>query len=149
MMFYTHLAFGFLAGLLTMKLLTVNNIYPFFAVVLLSSILPDIDIGNSKVGRGTKLGWLVEWVFGHRGFFHSAFPAVILFIFFYSFGYGELGLASFVGYGSHLISDALGHKGVYLFYPLAKLRLGLIKTGGFSEYLFLGLIIYLSVQILI
>jgi membrane-bound metal-dependent hydrolase YbcI (DUF457 family) len=41
-----------------------------------------------------------------------------------------------IGFFSHLISDALTHKGVVPLWPLKKPKFnGPIKTGGFGEYL--------------
>lgn len=151
MMFYTHLAFGFLAGLMGLRFLAdIGDVFVFFTIVLVSSVLPDIDYKKSKVGRKTRLGWLVQWVFGHRGFFHSVFPALFLSGFLYLIGEVLIGMAVLIGYGAHLFSDGISKNGVYLFYPFTRLKLkGFVRTGKAGEYLVLGLVIYFSIRILI
>ncbi|MBW2998940.1 metal-dependent hydrolase, partial [Candidatus Woesearchaeota archaeon] len=77
MRFYTHLAFGFLLGMISLIILKPSNQILFMGLCLIGSSFPDIDHPRSKVGKYFKpIGWLFE----HRGFFHSVFPIIILFL---------------------------------------------------------------------
>lgn len=153
MMYKTHAAFGFLFGLLAASYVNINK-YAFLAAVIFGSLFVDIDEDNSYIGR--KAGFLssvIEFLFGHRGIFHSLLMALLMFLGFYYFGYFELGLGFLVGYISHLMADALTLEGVRMFYPFSKYTArGFIKTGSLLEKIFfiiillaIGYMIYLKI----
>lgn len=148
MMFKTHLAFGFFAGLVAMPFLHPHNQILFMTLVLLAAMLPDIDHPKSKLGKYFKpIGYLFE----HRGFFHSLFFVVITLlltkiifkdiIFVY---------AVVIGHLSHLIADALTKEGIMPFHPWSRTRVnGFIKTGTFAEYIiFIILVVYDAIRLL-
>ena len=104
MMYKTHAAFGFLIGLLTMGYFNVNK-YVFLGTVVFGSLFVDIDENESYIGRRIKpLSSAIEFLFKHRGIFHSIFMALLIFLGFWQFGYIQYGYGFFVGYLSHLIA---------------------------------------------
>lgn len=153
MMYKTHAAFGILAGLLTVSYFDVNK-YLFFGAVVLGSLFVDLDEDNSYIGRKAGvLSSVIEFLFGHRGIFHSLLAALLMFLGFYYFGYIGLGIGFLVGYISHLMADALTLEGVRMFYPFSKYTArGFIKTGSLLEKIFfiiillaIGYMIYLKI----
>jgi len=135
MKFFTHLAFSFLTGLFAIDFLNITNSALFMAILLLSSLLPDIDHPDSKIGRFFKP---IGWIFTHRGFFHSILAGGI----FASAAYLSLHnitivTAIIIGYSSHLILDAVNHQGIAFFYPFKNRLAGFVKSGGIAEYVLL------------
>ena|SRR3989344_5482131 len=132
MLFRTHLAFGFLVGLLSLKIFIPNNSLLFFILVLIGSILPDIDHPKSKIGKRIKI---VGFLFEHRGFFHSLLFLALVYvvsILFIKNIYFILPL--FIGYGSHLLIDCFNQAGIMPLHPLSRFRIkGFIKTGALLE----------------
>ena len=145
MMYYTHLAFGFLIALLSIEFFDIKNKLIFILVVVMFSIFPDIDEKKSKIGK--KYRWastIINFVFGHRGFFHSIYiPLALYFIFYYI--NDEIGVAILAGYFSHLFMDALTKNGIRPLYPIINKKInGFIKTNSILEKI-LFLIIFLSI----
>lgn len=143
MMFKTHLVFGFLIGLFFIQIFNVSYPIIFVLLVTLFSSLPDIDHPKSKIGRKLFfISWPISLVFKHRGFFHSVFPAIGLFIIFSYFNLSFLGLAIAIGYIAHLLGDAVTKEGINFLHPLATFRIqGPITTGKTLEFfIYLGLI---------
>lgn len=147
MMYKTHLVFGIFIGIIYILLFGVSDKYLFLSIVALAALFPDIDHANSKIGSKVKpISWLIQNVFGHRGFFHSIFPAVILyFIFVYLLNLKLVGLAIAVGYVSHLMSDALTVTGVNFAHPFRAKVSGFIETGSVLEYIFFMVFLLLDV----
>jgi len=144
MMYYTHLAFGFLVSLLAINLLEINNIILFILITILFSIFPDIDERNSKIGKKyKKTSAIINFIFGHRKFFHSIFiPLGLYFIFYYV--NNEIGAAILIGSFSHLLMDGLTKQGIKPLYPIIKKKInGPIKTNSVSEKLLFLIIILL------
>ena len=125
---------GILAGVLSLKLVPVEDSVVFVSAVIIGSVLPDIDHHRSLLNRLVPVTRLVPRFFKHRGFFHSVFPAVILFAVFSSFGLLKYGIPIVIGYASHLLSDSFTRLGVNFLYPLTQFRIqGPITTGGLVE----------------
>lgn len=145
MMYKTHLAFGLLVGLLILNFFSNGwSRYIFLVFVLIGSILPDIDIPNSKMSRKVKpLSVVVNFFSKHRGIFHTIFPAILLFIIAFSFNQKIIGYGLLVGYFSHLLADGLTQSGINFLHPIANLRLkGFVRTGSFLETcLFIALVL--------
>jgi len=136
MMFHTHLVFAFFLGLMSLKFLNFSNPYLFLILVLIFSLLPDIDMAKSKIGKKTGfVSKIIEFLFGHRGIFHTIYPAVGLFILFYYLGYKLIAFSALIGYLSHLLIDGLTLSGVNLLKPLNLRINGFIKTGSIFEHL--------------
>ena len=153
-MYKTHLIFGLLAGIISLKYLNVNNEGLFLFLCTIAALFPDIDHNESYLGKRIK--WLSSFimrVFGHRGFFHSVFPVLILFLIFYYFGYSEIGYALGLGYLSHLLIDSITLEGINFLHPFSKFRIsGFVKTGGLLEIIIfvillivLGWIVYFKI----
>jgi len=142
MLFKTHLVFSLLIGLLTYNYFKLNYII-FILIILFTGILPDIDHPKSKLGRKLKiLSYPINFIFGHRGLFHSLFIALsssfLIWIIF-----GDYYIPFFIGFLSHLIADGITKQGIDFTYPFNFFKVtGIIKTGSFIEkVIFLLLII--------
>lgn len=122
-----------------------SNKYLFFGLLLLGSLLPDLDNPYSKLGSKIRpISTIIRFIFGHRGIFHSVFPALLIFAVFYGFLDMKLyGIALGLGFILHLVMDGLTKDGINFLYPISKLKIsGFIKTGGVFEWiLFISLII--------
>lgn len=142
MLWYTHLAFGFLSGLFSLPFVNSGNIYIFFAFVLLGALLPDIDTPNSKVG--SKFGIFskaIKAAFGHRGVVHTVWGMLVTCGIFWYFVNRTYGAALFLGFLSHLIIDGFTKKGINFLHPLAKLHIsGFIESGSTGEKILLVII---------
>jgi len=135
----THLAFGFLAGLFMMPFVNTGNIYIYFALVLFAAILPDIDNPDSKVGRKVKI---IGRIFKHRGIFHSLIAGFLIsWVLWYFVGHAY-GIALFIGYASHLLIDGFTKMGINFLHPVSKLHLsGFIETGTLGEWIVFGVVL--------
>ena len=133
MMGKTHMAIGFLAGVLLFSVVDANPVV-FVPLVVLGSLLPDVDHENSKINRLVPVTRWVPKFFKHRGFFHSVFPALILYTVSYATGTLVLGMPVVLGYLAHLFSDCFTRLGCNLLHPLSTLRVqGFLMTGGITE----------------
>jgi len=143
MMFKTHLAFGFLTALFAVQYLHPFNQILFLAIILFSSIFPDIDHPKSKLGKYIPFNSIL---FEHRGFFHSflVLPLIsLLLVLFSKVGYA---IPIIIGYSSHLVSDAVTKEGIMVLHPLSKYKIkGFIKTGKSLEYVLFIFITAISI----
>ena len=123
-----HLSTGVFISLLLVNFIGYNvftkvNII-IHILILFFSIFPDIDIYNSKIGR--QFGFvsrIIQFIFGHRGVFHSLWMAMFLYIVLLLFGL-EIAV---VGYLGHLIVDMFTKDGVKLLYPAIQIK-GILPT---------------------
>lgn len=145
MLFYTHLAFSVLVGIFTIDYLSINNKLLFFSLLLIFTLVPDIDAAKSKIGK--KLSFfskIINFIFGHRNFFHSLLFIILIYLIF-SFFSDLVAISFLIAASSHLILDALTLRGIAPFYPMKFRVKGFIKTGKLLEkmlfILFLALII--------
>lgn len=138
MLLRTHLAFAFLIILLFVK--HVNDQWIFIAMVLVSTILPDLDTGFSSWGRH----WIfrpLQFFVKHRGIIHSLTTATLLSILLAAF-WPIVSLGFFVGYSAHIILDSFTREGVQPFWPLKTKSYGFISSGGrIEDSLFVSLIL--------
>ena len=132
MMIITHAAFAILLGLLAVKML-VLPVQPlvFIAIMLLGSLMPDIDSGTSLIGKRFKLGSLF---FKHRGMVHSIIFmtgfSIAVFLVTKNIYYF---LAFAMGYFSHLVMDSMTPTGIMFWWPgKARVR-GSINTTGLID----------------
>jgi inner membrane protein len=137
MEFKTHLALAFLIAILYLSFSKNINQYIFFPIVLFFSLLPDMDHSKSYISRKFPIiSAPIHFFFKHRGFFHSIFPALVLFIIFYYFIYTSLAFGILIGYLAHLIGDSMTKQGVNFLNPFSTLVLrGPIETGSFTEFI--------------
>ena len=134
MMFITHLLFGILLASFFSKLFHIENPIFFGIVISFFAIFPDIDEPSSKIGRKTQpFSWAFKILFSHRGIFHSIYFAALSFVLVGLID-RELGLAAGLGYGSHLLLDAVTKKGIKPFTPLLNFKIkGVITNKSFAE----------------
>ncbi|MCX6708453.1 MAG: metal-dependent hydrolase [Candidatus Woesearchaeota archaeon] len=138
MMGRTHMAFGFLAGMLTYPFFGANWLL-FLPLAVLGSLAPDVDHENSKINRMLPITRWIPKFFQHRGFFHSAFAVIILYIVFYSANLKTIGLPIAIGYAAHLASDCLTQAGCNLLHPVSNFRIsGFVRTDGAMELMIMG-----------
>ncbi len=147
MLFHTHILLGVVVFLLIKDFFHGGNQIIFFFLVLLGSILPDIDERKSKINRWSGiLGIVIAFFFKHRGLFHSIlFHLGIFFIIYHFFNlYYASGL--FIGYLAHVLGDGVTLMGLSLFYPFSNFKVkGPIKVGGFLESIILVVLFVLIV----
>jgi len=131
----THLAFGFLSGLVAMPFVATGNTIIFFSLVLIGALLPDIDQPNSKISNKIPIIPKIINIFAkHRGIFHTVFLAIIIPGLLWYFIAHSYGIALFVGYMSHLIIDGFTVTGINFLHPFSKLHLsGFVETGTIAE----------------
>jgi len=151
MLWYTHLAFGLLSGLIFLPFVNRGNIYIFFAFVLFGALLPDIDTPRSKLG--SKLGIfskLIKMIFGHRGIIHTIWGMLLICGLFWFFVNRVYGIALFIGFFSHLVIDAFTKKGINFLHPFSKMKIaGFIETGTMEETILLAIILAFVVVLII
>jgi membrane-bound metal-dependent hydrolase YbcI (DUF457 family) len=145
----THLAFGILIALLLLPFISVPSKLLFVALVAFGALLPDVDHEKSTINRLCPVTRIFPVFFKHRGFFHSVFPAIIIYAVLAYFHESFVGLALTLGYLSHLVSDSLTRMGVNFVYPVSTWRMqGPIETGTIVEtFLFVGLVVVIVVKL--
>ncbi|MCD6157131.1 MAG: metal-dependent hydrolase [Euryarchaeota archaeon] len=148
MMWITHVVFGLFLYIIAVHLGFLPYETSYFVIVGIASLIPDIDHPGSKISKLLRLKKISEKL-THRGFLHSAYPALLLFLGAYLLacysGFSEkaitVGMLLVIGYVSHLVLDSLNPTGVKWIYPRAKVR-GPIKTGSYGELAILFVISY-------
>tara|TARA_Y100000034_G_scaffold128943_1_gene184477 strand:+ start:644 stop:1102 length:459 start_codon:yes stop_codon:yes gene_type:complete len=149
-MYYTHLAFGIFIALLAIDFFNIQNKLFFILIVIMFSVFPDIDERKSKMGRENKIiSTIINFMFGHRGFIHSIYIPLILYLVFYYIN-KEIGIAVLTGYFSHLFTDALTKQGIRPLAPLINKKInGMIKTNSLLEKTFFLIITLLILYLLL
>lgn len=147
MLFHTHILLGLLAFLLLHNYLPGNE-YIVLVLILIGSILPDIDEHKSKAAQlSGVIGNIVSFFASHRGIFHSLLLPLVgfgLLAWFWNFPYA---LAFFVGYLIHLVGDALTPMGIPVFSPFSSWKLrGPIKVGTWMELVLFAVLLVLIVR---
>lgn len=110
-----------------------TTVYPILGVVAAfpGSLLPDIDIQQSKAG--SKVKWLSKHL-KHRGITHTLlFPALLAVLFFFVKDIPLVPSLIFgfeIGYVAHIVADLFNKKGVPLLWPVipTKIHVASIKT---------------------
>jgi inner membrane protein len=112
-----------------------------YVVAIFAALLPDIDEENSYIGRRFFIISLpIRMVFGHRGFTHSLLAVGLIAFGLYFIPVGmEYKIAFVIGYGSHILADALTNSGVPLLYPWdRRFKFWLtFNTGSMTEHFFI------------
>lgn len=147
----TGLAFGLVGinfGIFSFLALPVGH--GFLILSLMASLLPDIDHHSSKVGKKLPgISHMLEFIFGHRGVFHSIWGmlifGIVTWVICRAFSIGAWKLIVFAvcfGYFTHLASDSFTKTGVKWFYPfeIGRVR-GPVNTEGVSETVFFIIIL--------
>ena len=118
----------------------VNNKLIFVVMVLIATIIPDLDNPHSKYGSNIAFSPL-QSVTKHRGFIHSFTTAVIL-VGIIAIWWPVASFGFFIGYSVHLITDSFTKNGIRPFWPFKWEANGPITTvGKIEDVLFLGLIV--------
>ena len=133
----THLLAALFLGLI---FLPEGNKIIFFSVLLVASLIPDIDSRFSKIGK-RKAFRILQFFVRHRGIIHSfLFLLIIGGVLYYFFPVAVFPFL--LGYGSHLLADGISRQGVRAFYPFKWKIKGFVKVGGrFETILFVLLLI--------
>jgi len=141
MLFLGHLLLGILAYLIGNQFFSGGNEFIFFGLVLLGSLLPDIDEENSKISKWFWIiGKIVGKIFSHRGFIHSIFFFLILgFLIAHFFG-DYYAYAILLGYTAHLVGDAISVQGVKIFHPFQFKIRGPMRVGSTMEVFLTGFV---------
>ena len=109
----------------------VNDKLIFIGMVLLATVLPDLDSGFSSWGRHLIFRPLQFFV-KHRGIIHS-FTIGVLISVAIAFFWPVASLGFFIGYSVHLICDSFTKEGIQPFWPLRARSKSFIATGGRIE----------------
>ncbi len=109
----------------------INEKFLFIPIILVASILPDLDSGFSNIGKNFIFK-PVQMVSVHRGMFHSLTICAIAAIFL-SFALPSTAFPFFLGYSFHLLADSFTPNGIKPFWPLKTKVEGKITTGGRIE----------------
>ena len=144
MLFYTHIFLGIVSFLLMGRFFNGGNEIIFFFLVLIGSVLPDIDEAKSKVNKSLGMvGWVVSFFSKHRGMFHSAIFGGLLFLVISLVSNSYYGYGLLIGYFAHILGDGLTPRGIKLFYPFSEFKIkGPLRVGGVGEWaLFVGLVV--------
>ena len=151
MMFKTHIAMALFAGLGILNVLNLENKIMFVIAVLAGASVVDIDLKTSKVGRKAKpVSTLFQFIFSHRGFFHTVFAGLILTVPILIISKIGLAFGFFAGYLSHIIIDMFNPKGVRPFSPFFQLSLrGPIPVGSLREYTLLAVLVFIDALVLL
>ena len=138
MLIKTHLLMGLAGALFFLPNVTYKT--AFFIVVLLATLMPDIDSVRSIPGNHWYLRPF-QWATKHRGLLHS-FTFCILVSLFFAFLIPILALPFFLGYSIHLFADGFTQEGIRPFWPLKDEVKGKVHVGGNVERgLFYGVIL--------
>jgi len=129
MLLRTHLAFAVLMIILFIQ--QVSNKFVFAGLLLIATVLPDLDSGFSTWGRHLIFRPL-QFFTKHRGILHSFTFAVVVSIAI-SFIWPIASLGFFIGYSVHLICDSFTKDGIQPFWPWRARSSGPIKSGGRVE----------------
>ena len=106
----------------------VNNEFVFFSVVIISSLLPNIDSGFSFLGK-KKIFKPVRLMTNHKRIMHTyTFTIIVSGIF--AFFYPIIALPFFLGFSFHLLADSFPFNVIMPFWPLKAKSKGVVKSGG-------------------
>ena len=138
MLLRTHLAFAVLMIIIFIQ--QVSNKFVFAGLVLVATVLPDIDSGFSSWGRHLIFRPL-QFFTKHRGILHSfTFAVVVSIVLALIWPIASLGF--FIGYSVHLVCDSFTKDGIQPFWPWRVRSSGPIKSGGrIEDSLFIILIL--------
>ena len=140
MLLKTHILFAIFMILIFLEF--INNKFVFVIMVLIATIIPDLDSRHSSYGRHLIFRPL-QFVTKHRGIFHSftsaAIISLIIAIWFpiASFGF-------FIGFSVHLILDSFTKDGIQPFWPFKWKSQGPITSGGKIEEIFFLTLIFVD-----
>lgn len=137
----THIAIALLVGLYFIT--HVNNKIIFLPILLVSTLLPDVDrffgIHNLSFWKGNSPN-----TSHHRGILHTYTFCIAVSIALALF-YPILALPFFLGYSTHLFADSFTLNGIKPFWPLRFTSSGSITTGGKRETILFWIVVFANV----
>lgn len=130
MLFRTHLALGVAVALYFLPHIEYNEVL-FFAIVLLASMVPDLENGftSMKKRKGGALLGKPNLLFHKNGLLHTYTVLVILAII-VALVWPRAAFPFFLGYSFHLFIDSFSQQGIRPFWPLKRRTVGRIAPGG-------------------
>jgi membrane-bound metal-dependent hydrolase YbcI (DUF457 family) len=136
MKFRTHLISGVFCYLFSDQYLHFKNPVVILGLFLLLSIIPDIDLHSSYIGKQIPgFSFVFEVLLGHRGIVHSMWPVFILFPLLYPYGFA-ITISAFI---VHLFLDTMTKKGIAWLWPFLRIK-GPFETGRIMDsFLFYSL----------
>ena len=144
----SHVAVGFAAWAAAAPMLHLPLFDPAcLALVLVGSLLPDVDHPASWVGRRVKpVSTIAASVLGHRGITHSMFAMAGMAALLMHAGTQSGNIWPLViGYASHLAADMLTPKGLRLAWPLpGTWGIPLCRTGSPMEAVVVFALVHLA-----
>lgn len=141
----THLAIGLAIALQFIH--HVNHQFLFLLVIMVATVLPDIDSGFSSLGKN----WFakpVQALVSHRGFLHS-YTFCILISALLALLYPIIALPFFMGYSFHLLADSFTVQGIRPFWPLKTVSKGVVTTGSMVEDAIFWTLVLLDVMFVV
>lgn len=125
----THLALGLAVGLYFVPHIKNSKLF-FLALVLVASLIPDIESGFAAPRR-QKLFSLqpTNWIFHKNRLLHT-YTFLILVTAVLVFFYPVIGFPFFLGYSFHLFLDSFSSAGIRPFWPFKVKSTGSIVPGG-------------------
>lgn len=145
MLLRTHLALAVLAIMLFVQ--HVNNQFLFIFVMLIATMLPDIDTGFSTLGKMKGFRPLQFFV-RHRGMIHSFTFCIIISLILAVF-WPVASLAFFLGYGLHLFLDSFTKDGIMPFWPYRKVSSWHFKTGSLVETTIFLFLVFIDILLVV
>lgn len=126
MLLRTHIAAAMIVGLFFEPAgLAMHASLAYFLVILIATLLPDIDHENSRIGHAyPSLSLTTNKIFGHRGLFHAFVFPVVLWWIMSAYIAPLYGAALLIGMMTHLACDCLTVQGVAVFRPFSAAALG-------------------------
>ena len=130
--YIAHITFSLIlvvpTDLYILKLDLISKIILYSSAVL-GSLLPDVDIPNSFLGRIIQpISNIIYFIFGHRTITHSLLINIILYLFLLIITANKLILSGiFLGIVTHIMADMITPSGVSIFYPINKKRISIYK----------------------
>ena len=143
----THILFALLSALWYLKFIAgisisvfslhqLSSVVIFIVIVLVATLVPDLDETTSTLGRRFKpVSMVLKFFLGHRGVWHSVWIPLLFYVLLSQYT-PIYAMAIVVGYCAHLIADSLTLEGINFLYPLQFRIQGFIKTGSLLEQVF-------------
>ena len=149
MLLRTHIVFSSLVALMLIDYLKIQRQLLFMIVVLLFTLMPDIDEKTSFISKKIKISFLLRLFTSHRGIFHTVLIPFVLMILFYSINQKTVAFGILTGYVSHLFLDSITKRGIMPLYPIKKKLRGFLVSGSFFEKILFFVLVLLNVLYLV
>ena len=155
MIFRTHILFALFFYLLFVRLFSMTISIIFTLLLVIGSILPDMDSPNSYVNKHylIGIGKVISKFSEHRGFWHSIYGLIVVTLFMALITFlfrlpDRFIIALPLGYLLHLTADSFTVSGIKWFWKKGHIK-GPIKTGSTGENIFFFMLIILTVLVIL